>query len=59
MIPGPLIFFLIVLMVVWMLSMGFKRSRRKDLGVQRACINCGTIHPGHANFCRRCGRKLP
>ncbi|HEY8746828.1 MAG TPA: zinc-ribbon domain-containing protein [Tepidisphaeraceae bacterium] len=26
---------------------------------QRTCVSCGAAHPPFAQFCRRCGQRLP
>jgi hypothetical protein len=55
--PLPLmIFILAVILFLLVTSRPSDELVRKD---PRACGDCDTIHPPYANFCRRCGRKLP
>ena len=35
---------------------GRKQLPRRD--VPRSCPGCGSIHPPHAHFCRRCGHRV-
>ena len=55
--PLPLIIFILAVILFLLVT-----SRPSDELVRkepRSCGECDTIHPAHANFCRRCGRKLP
>jgi hypothetical protein len=55
--PLPLIIFILAVILFLLVT-----SRPGDEVVRkepRSCADCDTIHPAHANFCRRCGRKLP
>ena len=55
--PLPLmIFILAVILFLLVTSRPSDELVRKD---PRFCGDCDTIHPPYANFCRRCGRKLP
>jgi hypothetical protein len=56
-LPLPLIIFLLaVILFLLVTSRASDDPPRKD---PRACFDCGATHPPHANFCRRCGRRLP
>ena len=55
----PVILVLIVFVAIWALTASARRNRGQLPETPRACIGCGMIHPGHANYCRQCGRKLP
>lgn len=56
---GPLLIALAVaaLVVILASSAGKKRPM---ISAEKAhtCRGCGTVHPGYANFCRRCGQRL-
>ena len=57
--PFPMILVALVIVIIWALAASARRNQRQLPETPRACISCGTIHPGHANYCRQCGRKLP
>jgi hypothetical protein len=38
---------------------GRGRGGARRLGGQQTCPACGEAHPPFAQFCRRCGRRLP
>jgi ribosomal protein L40E len=55
-LPLPLIIFILaVILFLLVTSRASDERPRKD---PRACFDCGATHPSHANFCRRCGRRL-
>ncbi len=57
---AAIIFIIVVAIVIfWSLrATGGMSAQRSDQD-PRACIGCGQIHPGYANYCRKCGMKLP
>ena len=56
----PAIFvFIVIFAVVFVLVATAQQHRRHSWRTQpRLCRACGTSHPPHARFCRRCGREL-
>lgn len=55
-LPLPLIIF--ILAVILFLLVTSRADDETPHTTPRSCLDCGTIHPPHANFCRRCGRKI-
>ena len=55
-IPLPMILMAIVVAVVIKTAKTNRGYMRETQ--QRLCRGCGVSHPGFADFCRRCGRKL-
>jgi hypothetical protein len=58
---GPFAMLLIVIVGVWLLLMwvtAMKNHHHSTKTTQRLCPGCSTPNPGHAGFCRSCGRKL-
>lgn len=55
--PIPILLIILTVVVFWAMLSSANRRRRMQDG-PRACIGCGMLHPGHANYCRHCGRKL-
>jgi predicted amidophosphoribosyltransferase len=60
--PPQFLGFLVVLVaavLLFLLITTAAQHRRHSAQTQtRICPGCGQSHPGHAAFCRRCGRKL-
>lgn len=56
--PLLLIIFLAIIVLTTMGS-GGKRRPPATRNEPRPCPRCGTAHPLHANYCRRCGQRLP
>ncbi len=56
---GPLLIALAVAALVVILATS-STKKRPTMTADRAhtCRGCGTVHPGYANFCRRCGHRL-
>ena len=56
---GPLLIALAVAALVVILASS-STKKRPTIGAERAhtCRGCGTVHPGYANFCRKCGQRL-
>jgi len=56
---GPLLIALAVAALVVILATSSTRKRPTTTATDRAhtCRGCGTVHPGYANFCRRCGQR--
>ena len=56
---GPLLIALAVAALVVILASSSSK-KRPTMTAERAhtCRGCGTVHPGYANFCRRCGQRL-
>ena len=56
---GPLLIALAVAALVVILATS-SNKKRPPIQAQKAqtCRGCGTVHPGYANFCRRCGQRL-
>ncbi|CAN5485615.1 hypothetical protein BH10PLA1_BH10PLA1_07380 [soil metagenome] len=58
---GPFAMLLVVIVAIWAMLMVLtaaqhrKHTSSTDLKI---CPGCSTPHPGHAEFCRNCGRKL-
>jgi predicted amidophosphoribosyltransferase len=50
----------IAALVVILASSSSANRKRQIVHDQRphACPGCGTVHPGYANYCRRCGARL-
>lgn len=56
---GPLLISLAVAaLVVILASSSSKRRPPIPSNHPHSCRGCGTVHPGYANFCRRCGQRL-
>jgi hypothetical protein len=58
--------FLVIIVVVILIVTRASQSRATRTGAHRlgqqppqACPACGEAHPAYAQFCRRCGRRLP
>ncbi len=53
---------MIVLMSLFSPKRPQQRGREQGRGGNgvgpRSCAKCGTDHPGHAVYCRRCGERL-
>ena len=51
-----------VVAFVWVLSGASKRDRRSSTGgtaaARKRCGTCQSEHPGFAQYCRQCGRKI-
>ncbi len=58
MMPFPLILIGIVAVIIWALMASARKGMQQLPDESRACPSCGKIHPGYANYCRQCGRKL-
>jgi len=56
---GPLLIALAVAALVVILVTS-SNKKRPTIRVDKAhtCRGCGTVHPGYASFCRRCGQRL-
>jgi hypothetical protein len=56
---GPLLIALAVAALVVILASSSSK-KRPTISADRAhtCRGCGTVHPGYANFCRKCGQRL-
>ena len=56
---GPLLIALAIAALVVILATS-SNKKRPPIPLQKAhtCRGCGTVHPGYANFCRRCGQRL-
>lgn len=54
----PLLVIILTVVVLWAMVSSANRRRRAQEG-PRPCIECGMLHPGHASYCRHCGKKLP
>ena len=48
----------VVVLVLWALKASARQRAARPFGAG-ACANCGTSHPNFAQFCRRCGQRLP
>ena len=46
------------LIVVLVSSSSSKRRPASHGNRPHACPGCGTVHPGYASYCRRCGARL-
>ncbi len=56
---GPLLIALAVAaLVVILASSSSKKRPTIQADRPHTCRGCGTVHPGYANFCRRCGQRL-
>ncbi len=58
---GPFALLLIIIIGVWLLLMWLTAMKNHQHGTktaQRLCAGCSTPNPGHAGFCRSCGKKL-
>ena len=55
--PAALLVIAVALVLVAILNSASRR-REDDRSLPHTCAGCGTVHPPHANYCRRCGRKL-
>jgi len=56
---GPLLVALAVAALVVILATSSTKKRPTTLPDRpHTCRGCGTVHPGYANFCRRCGHRL-
>lgn len=54
-----LLVILLVAVAVLLLVITAMQSRRHTrLTNSKLCPGCGTTHPGFADYCRTCGRKL-
>jgi predicted amidophosphoribosyltransferase len=49
---------LIIVVIVWAILSSTKGRRGQMRDEPRACIQCGTVHPPYANYCRHCGKPL-
>lgn len=54
----PPLFLLVLTVVLVIVLIGMATQGRQPPTHQRSCGGCGTGNPAHAQFCRRCGRKL-
>jgi len=54
----PPLFLLVVAVVLVIVLIGMATQDRRPSAHERACGGCGMGNPAHAQFCRRCGRKL-
>ena len=56
---GPLLIALAVAALVVILATSSSK-KRPMISAERphTCRGCGTVHPGYAQFCRRCGQRL-
>jgi ribosomal protein L40E len=56
---GPLLIALAVAALVVILATSSSK-KRPTASAERphTCRGCGTVHPGYAQFCRRCGQRL-
>lgn len=45
-------------LVVILASSSSKKKPASHEQRAHTCRGCGTVHPGYANFCRRCGQRL-
>lgn len=57
-----LVIFVIVVLVVTRANQARAAGRGgggRHVGGHQACPACGEAHPPFAQFCRRCGRRLP
>lgn len=50
---------LIVLAVTLLIVTAIQSRRHARNTNSKLCPGCGTTHPGFAEYCRTCGRKLP
>ena len=48
----------IVVAIVLIISTGSSRGPSGGAAREVACRQCGTAQPGHARFCRKCGKPL-
>lgn len=57
--PAPLVLIVIAVIIAVVISAGRRNAGPfgRVLG-RRQCPGCRGDNPGHANYCRRCGRKL-
>jgi hypothetical protein len=56
---GPLLIALAMAALVVILATSSTKKRPAPMAQKpQTCRGCGTVHPGYANFCRRCGRRL-
>ena len=58
---NPFEMLLVIIVAVWLIMMLATASRHRRHSAETAvkiCPGCSTPNPGHAGFCRNCGRKL-
>ena len=58
---GPFAMLLIIIVGVWGVMMwltAMKNHQGAGKTDVRVCSGCATPNPGHAGFCRNCGKKL-
>jgi hypothetical protein len=55
---GPFPLVLLILVAIFFVMISSSRPRRSRRLISMRCNWCELEHPGHARFCRRCGRRL-
>jgi len=58
---GPFKVLLLIIVGVWIVTMwltAMKNHQHSTKTAQKLCPGCSTPNPGHAGFCRNCGKKL-
>jgi ribosomal protein L40E len=53
-----LVLLLVVAAVVLLVITAIQSRRHTRMTNSKLCPGCGTTHPGFAEYCRTCGRKL-
>jgi ribosomal protein L40E len=57
MLPPFFVVVVVAVLIIVLITTAAQHKRHSPTD-QRLCAGCGTGHPAHAQFCRRCGRKL-
>jgi hypothetical protein len=57
-LPPVFVLLIIGVIVFLLITTACQHRRHSSRTDQRLCRGCGAAHPRHAEFCRRCGRRL-